>query len=713
MDAGAQTVAGFLTGVGPGAANEGSQLLSLVVTNDNAGLFAVAPAIDLGTGVLTYTPAAAATGRATVTVTLSDDGGTANGGVDTTVATFDISVGGFQITKTADVGTGDRLPGTDIVYTVTVTNDDAVTYAGVEVSDATPAGTSWVETWVTLPVTRTVADLFGVVSYANNDGTVNWVGTWTETGDDGTPSGGDIRVQDDPGSGTRLILDLVGPNNSVERTVNLAAATSAMLSFDYVPYDVNNDGEEVYLDIWDGSSWTRLHTFAQIERVTSYSSWSGDISAYMNAGTKIRFSTANGLDDEDGLGVDDLVITYTTAGTPVAGDAGPVHASGVNMAPGDEIVVTYEVTIDDPATVCSIANTATATTGALSVQAVTNNGLQNRAPVVEAGGNQAIAEGGSVSLDPATFVDGDCFEVNTATIDWGDGNITAGTVDQVLDTVAGSHTYADDGTYTVIVTVSDDDGASGVDNFTVTVSNVAPTIALAGDASVDEGATYTLTLGAVTDPGDDTVTSWIVDWGDGDTNTYGSAGDVTHTYADGANSYTIAVDLVDEDGTHTDAGSHAVSVTNVAPAIALAGDASVAEGSVFTLTLGAITDPGDDTVSQIVIDWGDGSPATTVPGTTTSVGHTYADGPNGYTITVDLVDEDDTHTDAGSRAVSVTNVAPTIALAGDASVAEGSTYTLTLGAISDPGDDTVTDWIVDWGDGTIESLLAAGDVTHV
>ena len=49
----------------------------------------------------------------------------------------------------------------------------------------------------------------------------------------------------------------------------------------------------------------------------------------------------------------------------------------------------------------------------------------------------------------------------------------------------------------------------------MTVDNVAPTIALSGNSNVDEGSTYTLTLGAITDPGTDTVTEYIVDWDDG------------------------------------------------------------------------------------------------------------------------------------------------------------------------------------------------------
>ena len=78
-----------------------------------------------------------------------------------------------------------------------------------------------------------------------------------------------------------------------------------------------------------------------------------------------------------------------------------------------------------------------------------------------------------------------------------------------------------------------------------TGDNVAPTIELTGDAEVDEDEEYTLTLGTVTDPGDDTVTQYIVHWDGTHTDTYMSAGAVTHTYS-GPDTHTIIVDLVDE-----------------------------------------------------------------------------------------------------------------------------------------------------------------------
>jgi hypothetical protein len=91
-DAGAQTVANWATGISAGPADEAGQVVTFHVSNDNNSLFAVQPAIS-SSGTLTYTPAANVNGSATVTVYLQDDGGTANGGKDTSATnTFTITV---------------------------------------------------------------------------------------------------------------------------------------------------------------------------------------------------------------------------------------------------------------------------------------------------------------------------------------------------------------------------------------------------------------------------------------------------------------------------------------------------------------------------------------------------------------------------------------------------------------------------------------------
>jgi len=92
-DAGAQSMPTWATNISSGPSNESTQVLTFNVTgNTNMSLFSAQPAIAAD-GTLTYTPAADANGSSTITLTLSDDGGTANGGVDTSPSqTFTINV---------------------------------------------------------------------------------------------------------------------------------------------------------------------------------------------------------------------------------------------------------------------------------------------------------------------------------------------------------------------------------------------------------------------------------------------------------------------------------------------------------------------------------------------------------------------------------------------------------------------------------------------
>src|SRR5439155_18846498 len=156
---------------------------------------------------------------------------------------------------------------------------------------------------------------------------------------------------------------------------------------------------------------------------------------------------------------------------------------------------------------------------------------------------------------------------------------------------------------------------------------------------------------------------------------YAPTGVNSHTYADGPSDHSITVDLVDEDGTFSNAANAlSVHVDNIAPSIAISGNASVNEGSPYSLTLGAVTDPGTDTVSSYIVHWGDGQSDTYASNGLKS--HTYADGPDDHAITVNLVDEDGTFLNrANALSVHVNNVAPTAHLTGDATADEGTTHT--------------------------------------
>ncbi len=89
-DAGAQTVAGFITAIDDGDP-EVDQTVTISISNNNNVLFSTQPSVD-ASGVLTYTPVPNANGTATVSITAMDSGGTANGGIDTSSQTFDIIV---------------------------------------------------------------------------------------------------------------------------------------------------------------------------------------------------------------------------------------------------------------------------------------------------------------------------------------------------------------------------------------------------------------------------------------------------------------------------------------------------------------------------------------------------------------------------------------------------------------------------------------------
>src|SRR5262249_35216228 len=115
-----------------------------------------------------------------------------------------------------------------------------------------------------------------------------------------------------------------------------------------------------------------------------------------------------------------------------------------------------------------------------------------------------------------------------------------------------THAFADNGTYTVTLRVSDGTGASDVDTLTVQVSNVAPTIeSLTAPPRAVRGAPIAFAA-AFSDPGtaDTHQVSW--DFGDGtviDLHPTTDAGALapTHTYAANG-SYVVTVTVRDDDG---------------------------------------------------------------------------------------------------------------------------------------------------------------------
>lgn len=304
----------------------------------------------------------------------------------------------------------------------------------------------------------------------------------------------------------------------------------------------------------------------------------------------------------------------------------------------------------------------------------------NLPPVFEAGSDQAAREGQAVNLPEAVFSDEGASDEHTATIDWGDGTVEAGSVeytDEGAGKVSAAHRYGDEGTYTVSIELCDDDGACVQDGFEVTISNANPVVSVSG-ASINEGETAGLQA-EFTDPGFLDVHSALVDWGDGsqaeslEVVESGGEGQVSASHAYGDNgSYTVKVTVTDDDGGEGSATA-VIEVANLSPQLVVDTSAVVAmpDGDAFLARAGVpqeyqftAADPGSD---DLTLSWSFGleqvyynnalspdpfpSPQGTYPFTVNDSAETTFSQAGIYTLSVDILDDD-----GGSDSVSLPRV---------------------------------------------------------
>jgi len=113
-------------------------------------------------------------------------------------------------------------------------------------------------------------------------------------------------------------------------------------------------------------------------------------------------------------------------------------------------------------------------------------------------------------------------------------------------------TVPDDGTYRVTLAVTDlDDPVATVygDELVIVAMNVAPTLVATGPETAEAGAPFAVSLGA-TDPGEDTISGWVIGWGDGAVEQVaGDAESASHVYA-APGEYAVTVRATDEDGSY-------------------------------------------------------------------------------------------------------------------------------------------------------------------
>ena len=175
----------------------------------------------------------------------------------------------------------------------------------------------------------------------------------------------------------------------------------------------------------------------------------------------------------------------------------------------------------------------------------------------------AIDEGQMAELVVEFTDPDDLLDWHIVDIDWGDGTTESQLVPWGEQSFSASHQYMDGpegavAEYAISVTIVDSGEEADTSTTSVAVINVAPVLTIGGAATANAGGTFTLEL-ASEDPGDDTITSWAIDWGDGYIETVpGNPPATTHVYSQPDTTYFITATASDEDGTWTAEGSGGV-----------------------------------------------------------------------------------------------------------------------------------------------------------
>ncbi len=173
-------------------------------------------------------------------------------------------------------------------------------------------------------------------------------------------------------------------------------------------------------------------------------------------------------------------------------------------------------------------------------------------------------------------------------------------------------------------------------------ANALPTLDAVPDASTDEGQTITVALAGHDQPGD-TLHYSLVGGLTAGASIDADTGVLTWLAVDGEDAQHFIVRVTDAAGSTADRGFD-VQVHNVAPALLATGAATVEENVDYVLSLSA-SDPGQDTLAQWTIDWGDGI-VQTVAGNPSQAVHRYAQAGH-YAVSASATDEDGTYSVAG------------------------------------------------------------------
>jgi hypothetical protein len=258
----------------------------------------------------------------------------------------------------------------------------------------------------------------------------------------------------------------------------------------------------------------------------------------------------------------------------------------------------------------------------------------------------------------------------------------------------------------VTVRVTDSGGLSAERSFRILVSapveNQAPVLAPVADLAVLAGDAIDFQL--VATDADDELGSLAFSLVSGPAGASVSEGGQFTWTAAGPATEEVTVRVTDPDGAFAERSFRivvSVSVENLPPVLDAVAAFTVAEGTTVSLQLAAGDPDGPLSALQWTLVSAPAGASLSDSGLLTWLA---ADGDLDGQFTVRVADAFGGF-DEESFAVQVTDVAPTLGLAGAGETVAGSSYTVAL-SVADPGADTPVEWVIDWGDGTTPTTLA-------
>jgi len=306
--------------------------------------------------------------------------------------------------------------------------------------------------------------------------------------------------------------------------------------------------------------------------------------------------------------------------------------------------------------------------------------IPNWPPIAEFSESASIVYTGEViDFDASGSYDTDGYIVGYSWY-FSDGNTDSG--------VTVSHSYVEDGEYTVTLKVVDDDGAFGIKTSSIVVKNRPPVADLdTSSAILDKKEIVTFNASGSYDP-DGYIVSYSWDFGDGNTATGVT---VSHAYADNG-SYVVTLTVTDNDGA-TDSAHATKTIMNRHPVAIFTESAHTVYSSENIHFDASESHDPDGTIVSYSWDFGDGNTATGV-----TASHSYpASGT--YTVTLTVTDNDGA-TDSITATKTVMNRPPVASFTETAEVVDTEeAISFDASDSSDP-DGYIVDYSWDFGDGT-------------